>query len=74
MPLADWNVAFTLTSADYSATPLAINTPVVFPSGTGTFLLRADGCSLNNQVRQTKDFVPQADGRFCIVGIRLAWK
>lgn len=62
MPLADWNVAFTLTSADYSATPLAINTPVVFPSGTGTFLLRADGCSLNNQVRQTKDFVPQADG------------
>jgi len=62
MPLPDWSVPFSLTSAQYSATPLAFNTPVVFSSGTGTYFLRADGCSLNNQVRQTKDFVPQADG------------
>jgi hypothetical protein len=62
MPLADWTVPFSLTSAVYSATPLAFNTPVVFPSGTGTYFLRSDGCSLDNQVRQTKDFVPQADG------------
>ena len=62
MPLADWSVPFTLTSAVYSATPLDINTPVVFTAGTGIFLLRPDGCTLTNQVRQTKDFVPQADG------------
>jgi hypothetical protein len=62
MPLPDWSVPFSLTSAQYSPTPLAFNTPVSFASGTGTYFLRADGCSLANQVRQTKDFVPQADG------------
>ena len=62
MPLADWSVPFTLTSAVYSGTLLDINTPVVFTAGTGIFLLRPDGCTLTNQVRQTKDFVPQADG------------
>lgn len=62
MPLADWSVPFTLTSSAYSPTPLTFNTPFAFPSGTGIYFLRADGCSLNNQVRQTKDFVPQADG------------
>ena len=62
MPLADWTVPFTLTSGVYSATFLGINTPVVFTAGTGTYFLRPDGCKLENQVRQTKDFVPQADG------------
>lgn len=62
MPLADWTVPFALTSALYSPTPLDINTPVTFTSGTGIFLLRLDGCTLTNQVRQTKDFVPQQDG------------
>jgi len=63
MPLADWTVPFELTSAVYAgATTLSFNTPVVFSSGTGTYFLRGDGCALNNQVRQTKDFVPQEDG------------
>ena len=63
MPLADWTVPFELTSAPYAAaTTLSFNTPVVFTSGTGTFFLRGDGCGLNNQVRQTKEFVPQEDG------------
>ena len=62
MPLADWTVPFTLTSSVYSATTLSLNTPVVFTAGTGTFFLRGEGCSLTNQVRQTKEFVPQEDG------------
>lgn len=63
MPVADWTVPFTLTSSVFSGTPLDINTPVTFTGGkTGTYFLRPDGCSLTNQVRQTKDFVPQADG------------
>lgn len=71
MPIADWTVPFTLVSTPYtnyptpggvSVNPLPINTVVTFPSGTGYYFLRSDGCSLSNTVRQTKDYVPQADG------------
>jgi len=74
MPIADWTVAFDLRSTVYtshpspgapggvSTNPLPINQVVTFPAGTGYYLLRADGCSLTNTVRMTKDFVPQADG------------
>lgn len=62
MPIADWTVPFDLTSAVYSATLLPINQLTTFASGTGIYLLRQDGCSLNASVRATKDNVPQADG------------
>ena len=58
MPLADWAVPFLLTSADYSATKLDINTQ----TANGLYLLRPEGCSLVNQVRSSKEFVPQEDG------------
>jgi len=58
MPLADWSVPFLLTSADYSATKLDINTQ----TANGLYLLRPEGCSLVNQVRSSKEFVPQEDG------------
>ena len=58
MPLADWTVSFELTSAVYSATDLEINTQTV----NGLYLLRPEGCSLVNQVRSTKEMVPQSDG------------
>lgn len=41
---------------------LPLNQLVTFTSGTGYYLLRSDGCSLLNQVRSTKEFMPQADG------------
>jgi len=68
MPLLDWSVPFNLTSTVYtnnpipgstSPAPLPINTAI---PGLGIFYLRQDGCALNNTVRSTKDFVPQADG------------
>lgn len=62
MPIADWTVPFDLTSAVYSASLLPINQLTTFTSGTGIYLLRQDGCSLNATVRATKDNVPQADG------------
>ena len=71
MAITDWTVPFLLRSRVYtnspspggvSDNPLPINSIVTFPSGTGYYLLREDGCSLVNQVRSTKEFVPQADG------------
>ena len=71
MPIPDWTVPFRLTSTVYTSSPspggvadnpLGLNSLVSFPSGTGYYLLREDGCSLTNQVRSTKEFVPQADG------------
>jgi hypothetical protein len=62
MPIADWTVPFLLTSQVYSATLLDINTPLTFSAGQGVYLLREDGCSLKNTVRETKNDVPQADG------------
>jgi hypothetical protein len=72
MPLADWTVPFNLTSKVYTnhpiplgtaPDPLPINSAVTFPGGdAGIYFLRPDGCSLQNQVRQTKEFVPQQDG------------
>jgi hypothetical protein len=71
LPIADWTVPFDLRSLVYTnnhepggtfTDPLPINTVATFPSGTGFYLLREDGCSLANQVRSTKDFVPQEDG------------
>lgn len=59
MPLADWTVPFELTSADYSATALKFNTPIV---GSGIYLLNQQSCFLDNQVRATKENVPQMDG------------
>jgi len=58
MPLADWTVPFLLTSADYSGSKLEINTQ----TANGLYLLRPEGCSLNNQVRSSKEMVPQEDG------------
>ena len=59
MPLADWAVPFELTSAVYAgATTLSINTQ----TANGLCLLRPEGCSLVNQVRSTKEMVPQEDG------------
>jgi hypothetical protein len=58
MPLADWTVPFLLTSADYSASMLSINTQ----TANGLYLLRPEGCSLVNQVRSSKEMVPQEDG------------
>ena len=61
--IADWSVSFELTSALYSATKLPFNTVHTLPSaGTGIYLLRPDGCSQKNQVRATRNDVPQADG------------
>lgn len=72
MPVADWTVPFLLTSKVYTNNPtpggtaddpLAINSLVTFPGGNqGIYFLRSDGCSLTNQVRETKEFVPQEDG------------
>ena len=58
MPLADWAVPFELTSAVYSGTMLSINSQ----TANGLYLLRPEGCSLVNQVRSTKEMVPQEDG------------
>lgn len=58
MPLANWEVPFQLLSAVYSASPLQINTQ----TADGLYLLRPDGCQLNNTVRMTKENVPQEDG------------
>lgn len=58
MPLAAWQVPFELTSAVYSASMLSINTQ----TANGLYLLRPEGCSLVNQVRSSKEFVPQEDG------------
>ena len=58
MPLADWSVPFELTSTVYSGTMLSINSQ----TANGLYLLRPEGCSLVNQVRSTKEFVPQEDG------------
>lgn len=62
MPIADWTVPFSLTSAVYSATLLPFNEAFSFSAGSGIYLLREDACSLNTDVRSTKDNVPQADG------------
>ena len=58
MPLADWSVPFELTSSVYSGSMLSINSQTV----NGLYLLRPEGCSLVNQVRSTKEMVPQSDG------------
>jgi len=60
--IVDWTVPFELTSTPYNSTNLLINQAITFTNGTGIFLLRTDGCSLTNVVRQTKDNVPQEDG------------
>lgn len=71
MGIADWTVPFRLTSSVYTnhpepggiaTSPLPINEVITFNSGEGIYRLRTDGCSLTNVVRQTKDYVPQADG------------
>lgn len=65
MPLADWTVPFDLTSwvwTDYVDTPLPLNQTIPFANGNGVYRLKNDSCQLVNQVRQTKDFVPQGPG------------
>lgn len=68
---ADWTVPFSLRSKVYTNNPtplgvdddpIALNEAVTFLNGTGYYLLRQDGCSLTNQVRSQKEFVPQEDG------------
>jgi hypothetical protein len=74
MPVADWTVSFNLTSKVYtnnpspagvSTDPLLLNTSIANFGGLGVaglFVLRPEGCSLVNQVRATKENVPQEDG------------
>jgi hypothetical protein len=72
MAVGDWSVPFLLTSTVYTnnpipasvaPNPLPINSVVTFPGGDLVFYrLRPDACTLTNVVRQTKDYVPQADG------------
>lgn len=59
MPIADWTVPFELTSGVFAgATTLPINQQ----TASGIYLLREDGCSLQNTVRATKENIPQEDG------------
>ncbi len=72
MGIADWSVPFKLRSAPYTDDPipgsvapveLPINSVITFPTGDlVVYRLRPDGCKLTNVVRETKDYVPQADG------------
>ncbi len=59
MPLADWTVPFRLRSSVFAgATELLFNTQ----TASGIYILRHDGCTLNNTVRLQKENVPQEDG------------
>jgi hypothetical protein len=72
MAIADWTVPFRLTSTPYTDHPIPATTaPNPLPINTATTLvggesviyrLKPDGCSMTNVVRETKDYVPQADG------------
>lgn len=62
MPVADWTVPFELTSQVWSGSLLPFNTAIAFTNGTGYYRLNHANCSLTNNVRETKDFVPQAPG------------
>jgi hypothetical protein len=72
MGVTDWTTQFNLRSTVYTANPipgsvapdpLPINVPITFSGGDiGVYRLRPDGCSIQNVVRETKDYVPQGDG------------
>lgn len=72
MAVGDWSVPFKLTSKVYTnypipgsvaPDPLPINSVVTLLGGDQVvYRLRSDACSLTNVVRQTKDYMPQADG------------
>ena len=72
MGVSNWGLPFYLTSKVYTddpepdteaPDPLPINQVFTLRGGEQVkYLLRPDGCSLTNSVRETKDFIPQADG------------
>ena len=76
MGIVDWTTLFELTSSDYADSPipgsvvptppgdgrLPLNQAIAFNNGTGYYRLVSEACSLTNTVRETKDFIPQADG------------
>lgn len=72
MAITDWSVAFNLTSTVYTddpepgteaPNPLPINQTFALRGGEKViYRLRPDACSMTNTVRETKDFIPQADG------------
>jgi len=58
--ISDWSVQFDLTSALYDALPLQFN--VANGVDGYYYMLRGEACKLTNQVRATKNDIPQADG------------
>lgn len=63
MPLADWSVPFRLTSRVYAgSTDLLFNQAMSFAVGSGVYVLNPSSCHLRNEVRATKENVPQEDG------------
>ncbi len=59
MPLADGAVPFTLRSSVFAG---AVTLPFNTQTAGGIYILRPEGCSLDNTVRMQKEFVPQEDG------------
>lgn len=57
--IPDWTVPFELRSSVFAG---AVTLPFNTQTARGIYLLRPDGCSLENVVRLTKEYAPQQDG------------